>query len=460
MITKFWENHVLKNRSGSIYISGTPGTGKTALLREICEEMRQSLKTLSHETEIININCMTFQDPKQVYPHILAAVEQQQVKSFSVKESIPYLENLFVPNIGNNARQNAKPKGRREKLFVLILDEIDQLLTRDQEVLYKLFEWPYMNGSRLVLIGIANALDLMERWLPRLKGKGCDPELLNFCPYKVPEIIEIIKDRLQSVSSSNENENMECQRDPKRGSATIIQENAIALCARKIASTSGDLRKALDVCRQAIEMAERESKTSSNSSSLPSNVTVTISHIIKVLNNSAGSPILQKIRALNVHSKLIMVAAVLAVMEINKFNSNGTDTGAKLGFGAVGNGNAGRNGSNKAKMELTLGKLQDTYNTLCTHRLISFPSVSRSEFIDLISRLETCSLITLHSSNAKSKLKGEERSKKVVLLVGVEDIVRGVTSCAIQTGDSSGGNGGGAVEGMVRGVLESVGVKC
>ncbi len=55
----------------------------------------------------------------------------------------------------------------------MVLDEIDFLITRDQEVLYRLFEWPALIDSRLVLIGIANALDLTGRFLPRLKAKQC-----------------------------------------------------------------------------------------------------------------------------------------------------------------------------------------------------------------------------------------------------------------------------------------------
>ena len=52
----------------------------------------------------------------------------------------------------------------------MILDEIDQLVTNDNQVLYTLFEWASKKQSRLVLIGIANALNLMDRFLPRLKG--------------------------------------------------------------------------------------------------------------------------------------------------------------------------------------------------------------------------------------------------------------------------------------------------
>jgi len=55
-----------------------------------------------------------------------------------------------------------------KKLILLVLDEIDQLESKCQEVLYTLFEWPYLNNSKLILVGIANALDLTDRILPRI----------------------------------------------------------------------------------------------------------------------------------------------------------------------------------------------------------------------------------------------------------------------------------------------------
>jgi cell division control protein 6 len=66
---------------------------------------------------------------------------------------------------------------------VVVLDEIDSLITRDQEVLYKIFEWASVPCSHLVLIGIANALDLTDRILPRLRAKNCTFYYYCYCYY-------------------------------------------------------------------------------------------------------------------------------------------------------------------------------------------------------------------------------------------------------------------------------------
>lgn len=84
---------------------------------------------------------------------------------------------------------------------MLILDEIDQLETRTQSVLYKIFEWPSWKKARLVLIGIANAVDLTDRILPRLCAKvELKPTLIHFSPYSKDQIKDILSHRLAEVS--------------------------------------------------------------------------------------------------------------------------------------------------------------------------------------------------------------------------------------------------------------------
>lgn len=59
-------------------------------------------------------------------------------------------------------------------MTVLLVDEIDMLMTRDQSVLYNVFSWPHLPGARLAVIGIANTLDLPQRLLPKIAR--CPPE--------------------------------------------------------------------------------------------------------------------------------------------------------------------------------------------------------------------------------------------------------------------------------------------
>ncbi len=40
--------------------------------------------------------------------------------------------------------------------------------------------------------------------------------------------------------------------------APVVEPMAVQLCARKVAAVAGDIRKALDVCRRAVEIVEND----------------------------------------------------------------------------------------------------------------------------------------------------------------------------------------------------------
>lgn len=46
---------------------------------------------------------------------------------------------------------------------VVLMDELDQLMTTKQDVVYNFFNWPTLVGSRLVVLAVANTMDLPER---------------------------------------------------------------------------------------------------------------------------------------------------------------------------------------------------------------------------------------------------------------------------------------------------------
>ncbi|KAI9357382.1 P-loop containing nucleoside triphosphate hydrolase protein [Pilaira anomala] len=303
----FWKKHVLQNQPGCLYISGMPGTGKTAMLTEIMRLVQDDVLALkSHTVKTVVVNCMSVKEPKQIYTKL-------------VEELRPSLKTPIQSDVVKQAQELMNAK--KNVLNVVILDEIDSLITKDQDVLYKIFEWASLPNSRLVLIGIANALDLTDRILPRLRAKNCEPQLLNFNPYQVSEISSIIKDRLFSLVQDPDNPSGGPV--PEGTAPPLIMPMAIEFCARKVASSMGDLRTALDVCRQAIELAEmdykkklnvlkeQKSNTTADTASLPAPV-VTVAHVSRVLNIVFGNSNLQRLKDLNLQQKIVL--GVLLVM--------------------------------------------------------------------------------------------------------------------------------------------------
>lgn len=69
---------------------------------------------------------------------------------------------LSLTRSRNEAEMN-KAKKEASKIRVILIDELDALVTSKQTLLYNLFDWPCHQNSRLLVISIANTMDLPER---------------------------------------------------------------------------------------------------------------------------------------------------------------------------------------------------------------------------------------------------------------------------------------------------------
>ena len=103
----------------------------------------------------------------------------------------------------------------------------------------------------------------------------------------------------------------------------IVHSDAIQFASRKVAAVSGDARRALDICRRAVEIAENQvanDPLTATPSRKPKKVElgeaprvarVTIQTIKQAINEATSSPVQQHLRSLPLASKLFM-AAVMA----------------------------------------------------------------------------------------------------------------------------------------------------
>jgi cell division control protein 6 len=234
-LNAFIQGCLASKSGGCLYISGPPGCGKSALLTELMGELAGDEM---HTIKKAWVNCMSLHTPNSIYGSLLDSFSPTLSTGKNKTAEFPHLEKLLIST-------NTKTT------YVLVLDEIDYLLAND--VLPKLFELSLRKNSRLILIGIANALDLTDRFLPRLKAKGLEPHLIPFLSYTAPQISEVLTSRLRSLLTPAETE--EC--DP--GFLPFVHPAAIQLLSRKVASASGDLRKAFDILRRSLELVEQES---------------------------------------------------------------------------------------------------------------------------------------------------------------------------------------------------------
>ncbi|KAI9843809.1 MAG: AAA ATPase [Sclerophora amabilis] len=407
-LTTFIRDRLDARSGGCIYVSGPPGTGKSALVNEVSGSFGDD-----RSVNVTSVNCMSMRNSKDVYGKLV----EDFCEGFDDIEGdfgSATLQKMFVGKNGS------------ESTYIVTLDEVDHLLTADLELLYTLFEWSLHRDSRLVLVGIANALDLTDRFLPRLKARNLKPHLLPFLPYTAPQIASVITTKLKSTLSLD---------STATDYVPFIHPAAIQLCSRKIAGQTGDLRKAFDICRRAIDLVEDETRQKSQQesvtqltspsksplaentnlssppspskkgklqpSSKPSNSQlmlltaqsaprVTIAHVARLSSTIFGNNTLQRVQSLNLQQK----AALCALIALEKrkrapiCSFSAPITPSKLGRSSL------------TSMP-TIRTLYETYAGLCrssgqgsTGVLMLHPLTS-TEFRDVVGNLETLSLVNV-----------------------------------------------------------------
>lgn len=173
----------------------------------------------------VEINGMKVTDPHQSYSLLWEALKGERV---SPSHALGLLEREFE-----------RPSPRRVPCVVL-MDELDQLVTKNQSVMYNFFNWPGLRHSRLIVLAVANTMDLPERTLSNKISSRLGLTRITFPGYTHEQLQAIILSRLLYVPGQ------------------IVDPDALQFASRKVAAVSGDARRALDICRRAVEIAETD----------------------------------------------------------------------------------------------------------------------------------------------------------------------------------------------------------
>ncbi|ORY12107.1 P-loop containing nucleoside triphosphate hydrolase protein [Clohesyomyces aquaticus] len=395
-------------KSGCIYVSGPPGTGKSAFVSEVCQSIQSE-----GAAKTGYINCMSVKSAVDLYRTLLE--EFVDITEIAEGEEMDALKRVFM---------------QRKTSYVVTLDEVDHLLELDSDLLYNIFEWSLQRSSGLVLVGIANALDFTDRFLPRLKARGLKPHLLPFLPYTSSQIASVITSKLRALLPADANH------------VPFLHPTAIQFLSKKVAAQSGDLRKAFDICRRAIDLIEADTRDQhakklneitpsptpsptktplvenmnlsspvirSPSKGMPQNglgaslaqLTIetapraTIAHIARITAAVFSNGTVQRLQNLNLQQKAVLCA--LAALEKKKRSSAAESVLATP--------------SKTHSTAPTIKALYEAYTTLCKRENILHPLTS-TEFRDIVGSLETLSLISAVEGKAGSLVTAGTPSRK------------------------------------------------
>ncbi|KAG7653389.1 P-loop containing nucleoside triphosphate hydrolase [Arabidopsis suecica] len=283
-IFEFVKGCIDQQKAGSLYICGCPGTGKSLTMEKVVQRVGDwSTQAGLPPVDTLSVNCTSLTKTTDIFSKILLEIKPGK-KANTNSSPLQHLQNLF----------SQKQESSSSRMMLIIADEMDYLITRDRGVLYDLFMLTTLPFSRCILIGVANAIDLADRFLPKLKSLSCKPMVITFRAYSNHQILRILQERVMVLSY------------------VAFQPKALELCARKVAAASGDMRKALCVCRSALEILEIEVRRSAGPESqgpTPDDSMVRMDHMAAALSKTFKSPVVETIQSLPQHQQIIICAA-------------------------------------------------------------------------------------------------------------------------------------------------------
>lgn len=222
-IREFLTSKIDGHKPGILYLAGAPGTGKTMSIQIVLDQIRN--------ITTIKLNCMRAQSSKSILTSICKKVGMKGFARYSEVELMSQLEEKFS----------------RTETFILVLDELDQLpKSKNVNLIKTFFSWPMNTKSRLILVGIANTLNLTSRYqvINQIVGVNCRGlvdlmQKILFRPYSTQEIKSILLWYLENDENYEDSDV-----DPK----------ALDMIAVKFSrEKNGDIRGALNALKSAID---------------------------------------------------------------------------------------------------------------------------------------------------------------------------------------------------------------
>ncbi|WWC59563.1 uncharacterized protein I303_102119 [Kwoniella dejecticola CBS 10117] len=371
-----------------MYISGPPGTGKTALVTALGRELGEE------GWRVVELGCMGLKVTdiwRRLGEEMGCGKTEKDVKEFITR---------------NDA-----------KVFI-ILDEVDSLMPPPPSIappatshlLTKLFSLPLLSPT-IKLISISNTLDLTLRARLVLPDSA-QPSILPFKAYGSVEMAPIVSARVN-------NANVE---------GIKLDPTAITLLSKKVEAQNGDLRMCLGVLSSAVSLAEAEwiRKTGANTEpekTIPM-TKISIPHIVKAVtsyaqqlkaaagsSSGAGNATHKKIRSVQIQGKMVLVSILIHLSRV-KVGLNGCPSISSSSSSVSANGQLtppltpSRSNSSGLGLglgqgqEMNIGNLYATYSYILLHNSSPFPPSTESDYRDLLSNLETLGLVNVAGASS------------------------------------------------------------
>jgi len=220
------------DKPSNIFIYGKTGTGKTLTTKHTTQKLQEISERENIPLRVIYINCKLKRSADTEY-RLISQLATELGKSLPAT-GLP-TEEVYKAFL--------RALNKKEQNYLLILDEIDQLITKTGDnVLYNLTRINEENTeSQISIIGISNDIMFVDKLDPRVRSSLSEEEIV-FPPYNAVQIQAILRQRAELAFNKD-----------------VLQNGVIEKCAAYAARDHGDARRALELLRVAGEVADRKS---------------------------------------------------------------------------------------------------------------------------------------------------------------------------------------------------------
>ncbi|TYJ56934.1 hypothetical protein B9479_002379 [Cryptococcus floricola] len=372
-----------------MYVSGPPGTGKTASVTAFGRQRA------AQGWKVVELGCMGLK-----VGDVWKRLGEEFGCGKSEKDVVEYIKSEATPTF-------------------IILDEVDSLMPPPpskappavSHLLAKLFSLPHSNPL-VKMIAISNTLDLTIRARLVLPN-NLQPSVLPFKAYGSTDMSNIVNARIAAAAVEG----------------VKVDNMTITLLGKKVEAQNGDLRMCLGVLGSAISLAEAEyvKKLSHNPDpSKPVVMTkVAITHMMKALASyteklraSAGSAVGgkasetgKKVKSVQLQGKMVLMSMLVYLIRV-KAGLHGCPSMKAASAPA------------SADPEIPATVLYATYSYLLSHATSPFSPAAQSDYLDLLTHLESLGLISQTATSGRGGAAGN--MVKIVLCVREEEVREGL----------------------------------